>query len=302
MIVISGSTGFIGQHLLSKLNDSIGVSLRNLAWRSQVEAADTIINLVGKAHDHEGKASEHDYYFANVELAKQVYSAFVKSSASLLIHVSSLAAVEEFESLSPITESDKCNPVTWYGQSKRVCEEWLLAQDIPKDKRLIIIRPPMVHGAGDKGNLGLLYNLISKGIPYPLSSFDNKRSFIAIDNFCYFMRQIIEQQDSLVSGIYHIADDEPVSTKEIIEIIKDVTGKKVPNMALPKFLVKGFAHLGDIVPIPLNSKRFKKLTSNLIVSNVKIKDALGIAQLPLSAADGLRLTIASFKKQHITQA
>lgn len=302
MIVISGSTGFIGQHLLRKFNDSIGVSLRNLAWRSHVEAADTIINLVGKAHDHEGKASEHDYYFANVELAKQVYSTFVKSSASLLIHVSSLAAVEEFESLSPITESDKCNPVTLYGQSKRVCEEWLLEQDLPEDKRLIIIRPPMVHGAGDKGNLGLLYNLISKGIPYPLSSFDNKRSFISIENFCYFIRRIIEQQESLVSGIYHIADDEPVSTKEIIEIIKDVTGKKVPNMALPKFLVKGFAHLGDIVPIPLNSKRFKKLTSNLIVSNAKIKDALGIAQLPLSAADGLRLTIASFKKQHITQA
>src|SRR5690606_12663074 len=106
--------------------------------------------------------------------------------------------------------------------------------------------PPMVHGPGDKGNLALLYKLISKGIPYPLSSFDNSRSFISIDNFSFFIQQIIEHQDKLDSGIYHIADDESISTKEIIEIIKNVTGKNVPNIALPKFLVKGIAKIGDI--------------------------------------------------------
>src|SRR5690606_6083014 len=115
-------------------------------------------------------------------------------------------------------------------------------------------RPPMVHGPGDKGNLGLLYKLISKGIPYPLASFNNSRSFISIDNFCYYIEQIIAKEAQLESGIYHIADDEPVSTKEIIDIIKKVIAKNVSNLALPRILVKGMAKIGDVLPIPLNTK------------------------------------------------
>src|SRR5690606_18963633 len=294
-IKVLGSSGFIGQNLLSSLNGAIGVSLRDRAWRSEVAVADVVINLVGKAHDHKGTADEQDYYFANVELAKQVHSAFVASTATLLIHVSSLAAVEEFESSAPRDEEDPGDPASWYGKSKRAAEDWLLAQDIPEGKKLIILRPPMVHGPGDKGNLGLLYKLISKGIPYPLSSFDNRRSFISIDNFCFFIQQIINENDTIKSGIYHVADDEPVSTKEIIDIIKGVTGKNTPDFALPKFLVRGIAKVGDVLPIPLNSKRLKKMTSNLLVSNTKIKSALGITELPLSAKEGLERTIRSFK-------
>src|SRR5690606_28021798 len=113
-IVVLGASGFIGQHLLSSLRGgAMGLSLRDRAWRSEVTKADVVINLVGKAHDHKGTADEQDYYFANVELAKQVYSAFVESSARLLIHISSLAAVEEFESHVPLTEDHVCHPLSW---------------------------------------------------------------------------------------------------------------------------------------------------------------------------------------------
>lgn len=295
-VLIIGSSGFIGQNLLHSLPQAKGISLRDRNWRNTLGSAAVALNLVGKAHDHEGTATEQDYHHANVELAKQVYQEFIQSSATLLIHVSSLAAIEEFESSVPLKETDACNPISWYGQSKREAEKWLLSQEVPEGKKLLILRPPMVHGSGDKGNLGLLYKLISKGIPYPLSSFDNKRSFISIDNFCFFIEQIIEKKDKLDSGIYHIADDEPVSTKEIIEIIKRITNKKTLNLALPKVLVRGIAKMGDVVPIPLNSKRLKKMTSDLLVSNEKIKKALGIGKLPLTAKEGLEKTIRSFKK------
>lgn len=299
MIGIIGASGFIGENLLRALNHSEGFSLRKDGWQKQLSSASVIVNLVGKAHDHDGTGTEQDYYYANVELAKQVFNAFLESSVNLLIHVSSLAALEEFESSIPLTESDKCNPVSWYGKSKREAEEWLFAQELPVGKKLLILRPPMVHGPGDKGNLGLLYKLISRGIPYPLASFDNKRSFISIDNFSFFIQQIIENREKLDSGIYHIADDEVISTKELIAIIKNVTGKKVPNIALPKLLVQGMAKVGDILPIPLNSKRLKKMTSNLLVSNAKIKNALHIDKLPLTAKQGLELTIRSFRSQEV---
>ena len=294
-ILILGSSGFIGQHALAMFTHAIGISLRDHGWRNAFSSASVVLNLVGKAHDLEGTATEQDYYYANIELSKQIFKEFLKSPATLFIHVSSLAALEEFESSNQLKELDECHPVSWYGQSKRAAEEWLLSQQLPPDKKLIILRPPMVHGPGDKGNLGLLYKLISKGIPYPLSSFNNKRSFISVDNFSFFIQQILDNQERLDSGIYHIADDEPISTQEIINIIKKVTGKNVPNVYLPRFLVKGIARIGDVIPIPLNSKRLKKMTSDLLVSNAKIKKVLGIEKLPLTAKEGLEKTIKSFK-------
>ncbi len=294
MIIVIGSSGFIGRNLLKNFNAK-GVSLRDHDWKENFKDAGVVVNLIGKAHDHKGVLKEEDYHYANVELTKQIFDVFKISKAKLFIHISSLAALEEIESETSLTETDKCNPISFYGKSKRSAEEWLLQQDLLSDKKLIIIRPPMVHGAGDKGNLGLLYKLISKGIPYPLASFNNQRSFISIDNFCFFIEQIIEKQDTMESGVYHISDDEVVSTKEIIEIIKTVTNSNVPNVMLPKLIVKFVAKIGDVISLPLNTTRLKKMTCNLIVSNQKIKTTLGISKLPYTAKEGLEKTIRSFK-------
>ncbi len=291
---ILGASGFIGQHLLKRITQSHAVSLRDESWRGQLLESKILVNLVGKAHDHRGTATKEDYWNANVKLIQEIYYAFVASRAKILIHVSSLAALEEFASDLPLTELDPCRPVSWYGKSKREAEEWLLAQQLPIGKKILIIRAPMVHGEGDKGNLGLLYKLISKGIPYPLSSFDNRRSFISIENFCFFIEKMIDGNEAMDTGIYHVADDEALSTKEIIHIIQLVTGRKTINLALPKALVQFVARLGDSIPIPLNTKRLKKLTANLLLSNAKIKSALSINNLPCSAAEGLEKTIRSF--------
>lgn len=295
-IIVLGCTGFVGENLVASNSDIRGLSLRRSDWKQNLGESGVIINLVGKAHDHKGIAKERDYYYANVDLLKDVYSEFIKSSASLLIHISSLAAVEEFESNDYLDEKASCNPKSFYGKSKREAEKWLLNQSIPRSKKIIILRPPMIHGPGDKGNLRLLYKLISKGIPYPLASFNNSRSFISIDNLNFLVNEIITKQNSLESGIYHIADDESISTKEIISIIKSITNKNVPNIALPKFFINAVAKVGDIFPLSLNTKRLKKMTSNLLVSNNKIKNALGIEKLPLSAKEGLEITIKSFNQ------
>lgn len=294
-ILIIGATGFVGENLLRHIEFSKGCSLRDKDWKSQIDGFEILVNLVGKAHDHRGEASEQDYFFVNLELVKEIFHAFVCSNASILLHVSSIAALEEYSSNRPLTEEDICHPESWYGKSKREAEKWLLAQELPSNKKLIIIRPPMIHGPGDKGNLGLLYGLISRGLPYPLGSFDNYRSFISIENFCFFIIQMIEKRDRLHSGIFHVADNEFVSTNQIIEIIKQVTGKRVPNLSLPKFLVLGIARIGDFIPIILNSKRLKKMTSNLLVSNEKSKSSLNVTRLPLTAEEGLIKTIESFQ-------
>lgn len=298
-IIITGASGFIGQNIMEYLADHFqmeSVSLRTNDWQRSFREAFAIINLVGKAHDHAGVATEDDYFYTNLELTKQVFKSFIASSAIFMIHVSSLAALEEFESERPLTEEHPCHPDSWYGKSKRAAEEWLLNQPLPPDKKLIILRPPMVHGPGDKGNLGLLYNLVSKGIPYPLASFNNRRSFISINNFCFLIEQIIRHQANIPTGIYHVADDEAVSTKDLIEIIRTQTGKKGITLSLPKAFVKLVAKTGDLISLPLNTNRLKKLTGTLLVSNKKIKSVLNIEKLPITAREGLVKTIKSFQK------
>lgn len=300
MINILGASGFIGKNLTQKLSKDFevkNVSLRNENWRTQLSDAEVLINLVGKAHDHKGTATESDFFHANLELTKQIFEAFKKNESKVLIHISSLAALEEIESNKALVETDNTNPQSFYGKSKREAEKWLVEQELPNDKKIIILRPPMVHGPGDKGNLGLLYKLISKGIPYPLAAFDNKRSFISIDNFSYFIEEIIKKHIDLDSGIFHIADDEAISTSSIIDIIKKIENKSVPNLSLPKALMKLLAKVGDVIPFPLNTIRLKKMTSDLIVSNQKIKTSLGIEKLPLTAEEGIIKTIKSFKNK-----
>ena len=297
-IAVFGSSGFIGKNLVKSLqqhNEVQEISLRHPSWKNNInQQTQVFINLIGKAHDHKGTATEKDYNFANVELTQQMFETFKRSEAELFIQISSLAALEEFESLKPLVETDKCNPSSLYGKSKREAEKWLMKEDLASNKKLIIIRPPMVHGPGDKGNLGLLYKIISKGIPYPLAAFNNERSFISIDNFNFYIEQIIQKSNNLKNGIYHISDDESVATNEIIDIIKKVENIKLLNINFPKTMIRGLARIGDFVPIPLNTKKLKKLTNNLLIFNQKTKTALGIEKLPLTAEQGLEKTIRSF--------
>ncbi|WP_433895711.1 NAD-dependent epimerase/dehydratase family protein [Sphingobacterium mizutaii] len=295
-ICVLGGTGFIGKNLLNYLANSCNISLRNPMWKEDLRQINPIavVNLVGKAHDHEGIAVEEDYFYSNVELTKQAFNEFIYSKSEVFIHVSSIAAIEEYESISPLTESSESNPISWYAKSKREAEVWLLKQNLPIDKTLIILRPPMVHGPGDKGNLGFLYKFLSKGLPYPFSNFKNSRSFISISNFNFYLERIIRDFRIMSSGIYHICDNEPVSTEEIVQVIQEVTQIKVPKIHLPIFFIRLLADFGDVLPIPFNNQRLKKLTSSLIVSNYKINNFLKIRELPETGIEGIRKTIEWF--------
>jgi nucleoside-diphosphate-sugar epimerase len=83
----------------------------------------------------------------------------------------------------------------------------------------------MIHGPHNNGNLNLLYKFVSRNIPWPLGAFENKRSFCSIDNMIFIFNELIERDD-IPSGIYNIADDEPLSTNELINLISKSQGRK----------------------------------------------------------------------------
>lgn len=168
-------------------------------------------------------------------------------------------------------------------------------REIYDGREIVILRPCMIHGPGNKGNLNLLYGFVKKGLPWPLGAFENRRTFTSIDNLTFVISGMLSK--SIESGIYNMADDEPLSTNELIDVICSAMGKKARIIRVGRKLITAAARSGDILHLPLNSFRLNKLTENYVVSNQKIKKALGIEKMPVRAADGLTKTIQSFLNQ-----
>lgn len=297
-------------------------------------AIDVIIHLAGKAHDTKNTASEQEYFEINVGLTHKIFQHFLNSSATKFIFFSSVKAVADSVEGNLLTEEALPNPQTSYGKSKLEAERYILEEwekwrkeretaerrrdgeskrggereterggDWERrvyaikhdhiDKIIYVLRPCMIHGPGNKGNLNLLFRLQQKGLPWPLGAFENNRSFCSIDNISFAIQQLIEKD--IEPGIYQIADDEPLSTNTIITMIAESQNRKAKIWHIPVRLIKSIASLGSFLHLPLNGERLRKLTESYVVSNAKIKQTLAISQMPLSAQEGMKKTLNSFK-------
>ena len=289
-IFITGSSGFVGNNIINFLNSKY--EFFNYIKNSNININQNIvIHLAGKAHDLKNISNSDEYYEVNTELAKNVFNAFISSDAKVFIILSSVKAAADILDCE-LTESHISNPITHYGKSKLLAEEYILSKTVPEMKRVYILRPCMIHGPGNKGNFNLLYKFVSYGFPWPLGAYDNKRSFCSIDNLCFIIKELIEN-DNIQSGVYNVADDEAISTNKLISWIAESKGKNSYILNIPQFLIKTLSKLGDLFSLPLNTERLQKLTETYMVSNKKIKNAIN-KPLPVTAKDGLMKTLNSF--------
>ena len=296
-VIITGINGFIAQNLknfLSAKYNIIGIGRTSKINYKNIKDidCDAVIHLAGKAHDIKKIANSDEYYLANTKLTKHVYDSFLDSTSKCFIYMSSVKAVKDTV-IGVLKEDEELNPETDYGKSKQLAEQYIL-EHLPQNKKVYILRPCMIHGEYNKGNLNLLYHLIKNNIPYPLGAFENQRSFLGIKNLCFIIKELIDRND-IPSGIYHLADNETISTKDLVLLIGKIINKKVWVFNIPKKIVKNIAHVGDILRLPFNTERLAKMTENYVVSNQKIKKALGL-NLPFSCTEGLTETIKSFSK------
>ena len=288
-IFITGSSGFVGSNLIDFLPTSSFFRYKK-GELLQIHQ-DVVIHLAGKAHDLKRVASRDEYYQVNTELTKHVFDSFISSNAKVFITLSSVKAVADAVD-GELTEEAQPIPITHYGKSKLLAEQYIISQKIPEGKRVYILRPCMIHGPGNKGNLNLLYNIVSKGFPWLLGNFENKRSYLSIENLCFIIKELIERED-IPSGIYNVADDVPLSTNDVIRLIAESKGKEARIINLMKSFITALARLGDFLKLPLNTERLHKLTESYVVSNAKIIAAIG-KPLPVSSKEGLLRTFQSF--------
>ena len=322
-ILITGIHGFVGSNLVMALKsrhtlygldivapEKEGV-VRTFLW-SELEMLhnvrfDAIIHLAGKAHDTKNESAAQAYFDINTGLTQKIFDFFLESIAKKFIFFSSVKAAADSVVGEMLTEDVIPTPVGPYGESKIKAEEYIQNNFLfpttspygyssflkEESKKVYILRPCMIHGPGNKGNLNLLYNVVKKGIPWPLGDFENRRSFTSIDNLCYVVEGLLTKEAPI--GIYHMGDDEALSTNELISIMCEAMGKTPHIWKLNKGMMESCAGLGTLLHLPLNTERLRKLTENYVVSNEKIKGALGIDRMPVTAKQGLIKTIKSFE-------
>lgn len=308
-ILITGIHGFVGSNLVSDLSKEhilYGLDIVSplkegvrftFPWdyldkSGEIPDVDAIIHLAGKAHDTKNQAAADVYFKVNTGLTQKIYDYFLahESIKKFVFFSTAKAAADKVDGI--LTEDVVPSPVGPYGESKIKAEEYILSHPaVGKD--VYIFRPCMIHGPGNKGNLNLLYNVVRKGIPWPLGAFENRRTFTSVENICFAVNGVLTKD--VPSGIYNMGDDEALSTNELIEEICKSLGKKAHIWKLPKGLMNEVAKLGGWLHLPLNPERLQKLTENYISSNAKIKAALGVDRMPVDAREGLKVTLDSFR-------
>ena len=324
-ILITGVHGFVGSNLveaLKKEHTIYGLDIISpqkdgvrftFSWDfldkpGEIPEIDAIIHLAGKAHDTKNQSAAEVYFKVNTGLTQKIFDWFLAqpSCKKFVFFSTAKAAADKVDGV--LTEDVVPSPVGPYGESKIKAEEYILSRirefensDLKPEtlkpetlaKQVYIFRPCMIHGPGNKGNLNLLYNVVKKGIPWPLGAFENRRTFTSVENICFAVNGVLTKD--VPSGIYNMGDDEALSTNELIEEICKSLGKKAHIWKMPKGLMNGVAKIGGALHLPLNPERLRKLTENYISSNEKIKKALGVDKMPVDARKGLQRTLESFR-------
>jgi nucleoside-diphosphate-sugar epimerase len=296
-ILLTGATGFVGQNFLKYLSKEnkkyqiFAISrkhenslLNNVTWIKDesnyhtiltINQIDIVIHLAGKAHDTKNTTAADEYFKVNYEMTKQIFDAFNVSKASKFIFLSTIKAVGDDKTYIQ-NALDLTEPQTPYAQAKRKAEIYIQNATLTSDKSFYVLRPCLIYGDGVKGNLATLVKFAKKGIPYPFSAFENKRSYLSVDNLSLLFCKLIDNNYS--SFTLNIANDDPIGTQEMIEILSSKLGKKASKITIPESLIEFAAKMGDILPfIPFNSEKLKKITESFVVDTAEMNKLLGFS-------------------------
>ncbi len=305
-VLITGSTGFVGRFMCSELENrgmpfcAVVRSTKYLPccseyelipeigpetnWDKALHGVDKVIHLAGRAHvlNESEENPRKSYKTINVSstlnLARQAANAGIKR----FVFVSSIKVNGESTSTdNPFRSDDEPYPMDEYAISKHEAELGLRQIAIETEMDVVIVRPPLVYGQGVKGNLALLQNLISKGIPLPLGAVTtNKRSFIYLGNLADFIILCLDHHLAK-NHTFLVSDGNDLSTKSLIMHIANGLGCTVRLIPVDIFIL----HIGAKVLGKVDV--YKRLCGSLAVDIESTRRLLDWTP-PFSVEEGFR--------------
>jgi nucleoside-diphosphate-sugar epimerase len=320
-VLVTGASGFLGGYLLRTLKktgheivacsrsrvDQPGIFYvpapelgPGADWRDVLQGVDAVIHLAGKAHVTSEKVdteTEQSYFRINAEGTKVLAHQSAAAGVKHFVLLSSCHAVRA-ECDAMVTCDTKPQPVSAYGRSKLAAERGMTESLAATDCAYTILRPPLVYGPGNKANFGLLLKLVKTGIPLPLASVTNRRSFIFVGNLVDLIASCLGNPKTF-GKIYFPSDGEDLSTAQLIEkIAMAESGNLKPECSgdgcaaprgarlfpFPEGLLKAAGRLPGLGAL-------RKLTSSLYVDSEPLRRDLGWTP-PFTMEEGLRRTMA----------
>lgn len=253
-IAVTGADGFVGKALCPYLESHLQAEILKLTRQSQdhsgqsvsfadsddvlinkLQGTDCIIHLAARAHTR--NSTPADFLRDNVLLTDRLIKVSLKAGVPRFIYLSSIKVNgNSTRGRTPYTADESPYPEDQYGQSKLECENIIKQAFKNSQSEWIIIRPPLIYGENNKGNLASLESLIKKRIPLPFEQLHNHRDIISMSNLCQLIAVCVEHPNA-ANNIFLASDDISRSTKEIATLLAarmntPVYFYKVPNWAL----------------------------------------------------------------------
>jgi UDP-glucose 4-epimerase len=283
-LLVTGSSGFIGQYFLEHLSPSYRVKTFSLQREAldtlDMEGVDAVIHLAALVHQMDGAPWEM-YQRANVDypiaLAKRAKEAGVKQ----FIFMSSVKVYGEM-SHTPLTESSPCHPEDDYGRSKLLAEEALLR--LADDNFTVsIIRTPVVYGERVKGNILKLLQLVERLPLLPFGCIDNRRSMVYVGNLCALIERVVQR---CAGGIFLASDVQPFSTTQLIRWIALALERRRFHLCLPGM---------PSVIKRLKPHLYQRLYENFEVDNQMTRVQLGFEE-PFTTQEGIQKMVQWYQR------
>jgi len=308
-VAVTGADGFIGRVLCTALEsrghvarriarrDGPGVDRRVVPDLSSATALDgvlagseAIIHLAARAHVlHETERDPHAVFRAvNVDSTVRLAEASLRTGLRRFVFVSSIGVNGNSTSGSPFTESDAPAPSEPYAISKFEAER-SLREYAARGLEVVVVRPPMVYGAGVKGNFLSLLSLVDSGLPLPLGSVSNRRSLVGVENLSELLVLCVESPAA--AGELFLAADPGIHTTPGLLRAIAVAMKRPPRLfRFPVAPLRAAARLVGAGP------SFEKLCGSLEVRATKARNLLGWDPA-VSFEQGIARTVSWFKER-----
>lgn len=304
-ILVTGATGFIGRALTANLlqqGHQVVAAVRHAGapldptlrqavtgdlagdtdWSGALRGVDTVVHLAARVHVMNDQATDKLAAFRrmNVDATLQLATQAARSGVRRFVFISSIGVNGAESVAAPFSELSVAQPHSPYAVSKHEAELALARLCDSAAMELVVLRPPLVYGAGAPGNFATLIKLVGKGVPFPLASVNNRRSMIYIDNLVDLIGLCIRDPRA-ANQTFLVADDEAMSVPELISALSAGLGRRARLFACPVGLLALLAKLAR------REQTYQQLCGSLEIDASKARRVLGW-RAPVRARDGLR--------------